>query len=514
MASEIILETQGISKRFAGVIALSDVSLKAYRGEVHAIVGENGAGKSTLMKILAGAYKKDSGKIIMNAKEIVFQSPLDAQNAGIAIIYQEFNLAPHLSAEANIYIGREPRTKWLGLIKQSEIHKNALELFSQLNINIDPQKEVRHLSVCQQQMTEIAKALSINSSLLIMDEPTSALPENEVKDLFAVIRQIRNGGVSVLYISHCLEDVFQIADRISVLRDGKLVATDLISNINRDQVVSWMVGRDISDLSIHSKRKNINEEPVVLEVSNLCRGKVINNVSFKVHRGEILGIAGLLGSGRTELLRCIFGADPKTSGTIYLNGETCSINSPKDAVICGIAYVPEDRKQQGLFLGLASDVNLTAASVSKLARFGFINIKNEHAVTSKYVDSMAIKLASHSQQALHLSGGNQQKVLIARWLAIQPKVLLLDDPTRGIDIGARAMIHELIRELAGQGICVVFVSSELPEVIKMSDRILVMAKGQIAGEFSREEVTQEKIMAVATETMLCEKSSEFGSKKR
>jgi len=502
VSDEIVLEMQSISKKFANVPALNNVSFKAFRGEVHAIVGENGAGKSTLMKILAGAYTKDSGKIIIKGNEVEFQNPTDAQNAGIAIIYQEFNLAPHLSAEANIFISREPRTPFLGFIKQSEIHEKTIRLFEQLNITFDPQNEVRHLSVCQQQMTEIAKALSINSSVLIMDEPTSALPENEVRDLFAVIREIKNEGVSILFISHCLEDVFEIADRISVLRDGNLVATDLISNVNRDQVVSWMVGRDIGDWNKQTKLHT--EEKVILKVENLCRGTAIKNVSFDLHEGEILGIAGLLGSGRTELLRCIFGADQKTAGTVYLNGKPCTIKNPQDAVNYGIAYVPEDRKQQGLFLGLASDINLTAASMSKYSWAGFIKAKSEHQVTARYVDSMAIKLASHAQRVIFLSGGNQQKILFARWLATNPKVLLLDDPTRGIDIGARAMIHDLIRQLADQGIGVVFVSSELPEVMKVSERILVMARGQIAGEFSRDEVTQEKIMTAATETILCE----------
>jgi len=502
MSSEIILEMQGISKSFPGVQALADVALQAHKGEVHAIVGENGAGKSTLMKILAGAYKKDEGTIILNGEAVDFRSPLDAQNSGIAIIYQEFNLASHLSAEANIYIGREPSSKPFGFIKQREIHKKSVELFEQLNVNIDPKKEVRYLSVCQQQITEIAKALSLNSSVLIMDEPTSALPENEVKDLFDVIRRIKEEGVSILFISHNLEDVFEIADRITVLRDGKHVATDLTSNVSRDKIVSWMVGRDIGDVN-HRSDRVIGDE-VVLKVENLNRKDVLFDINFELYKGEIMGIAGLLGAGRTELLRCIFGADPKTSGEVYLSGERCLIKNTTDSVDYGIAYVPEDRKQEGLFLGLTSRENLTAASLKEYTRYGFVDKKQENIVTSDYVDSMAIKLASHEQFVLNLSGGNQQKVLIARWLATNPKVLLLDDPTRGIDIGARAAIHELIFALANQGIGVVFVSSELPEVIKVSDRILVMARGLIAGEFSHEEVTQEKIMAAATETMLCD----------
>lgn len=501
MSSEIILEMQGISKSFPGVHALSDVSLKTRKGEVHAIVGENGAGKSTLMKILAGAYKKDVGRIFLHGEEMDFHSPLEAQNSGIAIIYQEFNLAKHLSAEANIYIGREPRSKIFGFIKKREIHKNSVDLFNQLNVSIDPRSEVRFLSVCQQQITEIAKALSLNSSVLIMDEPTSALPENEVKDLFDVIHKIKKEGVSILFISHNLEDVFEIADRITVLRDGKHVATDLISNVTRDQVVSWMVGREIGDINHRSDR--IIGKEVVLRVKNLCRKEVLYDISFDLHKGEILGIAGLLGAGRTELLRCIFGADIKTSGEVYLGDKLCSIKNTTDSVNCGIAYVPEDRKQEGLFLGLTSRENLTAASLAKYAQYGFVDKKKENKVTANYVGSMAIKLSSHEQSVLNLSGGNQQKVLIARWLATNPKVLLLDDPTRGIDIGARAAIHDLIFKLANQGIGVVFVSSELPEVIKVSDRILVMAKGQLAGEFDHAKVTQEKIMAAATESMYC-----------
>jgi len=495
MAAESILEMRGICKSFPGVQALDHVDLTVQRGEVHAIVGENGAGKSTLMKILAGAYSRDEGEILFNGSPVEIHNPLEAQARGIAIIYQEFNLAPHLSAAANIFIGREPRTRFLGVIKRRKIREDARRLFEQLGADIDPAEEARRLSVCCQQITEIARALSMASSVLIMDEPTSALPEAEVQMLFDVIRRLKSQDVTILYISHNLEEVFEIADTITVLRDGKRIGTRPAVDLGREQVVHMMVGRTIEEAK---RREGIQFGDEVLRVEGLCRDDVLQDISFSLHRGEILGIAGLLGSGRTELLRCLFGADHKTAGKVYVDSHPCDTRHPIDGVRAGMGFMPEDRKQQGLFLGLATRENVTAASLGTVARFGLINRLAEQEMVDGYIKSLDIRVSSQEQKAVNLSGGNQQKVVLARWLALRPKVLLLDDPTRGIDVGARAAIHDLIVSLADQGVSIVFVSSELPEVLKISDRILAIADGQIMGEFTRAEATQEKIMLCAT----------------
>jgi ABC-type sugar transport system ATPase subunit len=495
MTVEPILEMGGICKSFPGVQALDHVDLTVQRGEVHAIVGENGAGKSTLMKILAGAYIRDEGVILLKGSPVEIHNPLEAQALGIAIIYQEFNLAPHLSAAANIFIGREPRMRFLGFIKRRKIHEDARRLFEQLGADINPTEEVRRLSVCCQQITEIARALSMASSVLIMDEPTSALPEAEVQTLFNVIRRLRSKGATVLYISHNLDEVFEIADTITVLRDGKRIGTRPAADLGREQVVHMMVGRTIEETK---RRESLQFGDEVLRVEGLCRDDVLQDISFSLHQGEILGIAGLLGSGRTELLRCLFGADQKTAGKVYVDGHPCNIRHPIDGVRAGMGFMPEDRKQQGLFLGLATRENVTAASLATVARFGLINRLAEREMVDRYIKSLDIRVASQEQKAVNLSGGNQQKVVLARWLALRPKVLLLDDPTRGIDVGARAAIHDLIVSLADQGVSIVFVSSELPEVLKISDRILAIADGQIMGEFTRAEATQEKIMLCAT----------------
>jgi ABC-type sugar transport system ATPase subunit len=495
MAAESILDMRDICKSFPGVQALDHVDLMVQRGEVHAIVGENGAGKSTLMKILAGAYSRDKGEILFNGSPVEIHNPLEAQARGIAIIYQEFNLAPHLSAAANIFIGREPRTRFLGLIKRRKIREDARRLFEQLGADIDPAEEVRRLSVCCQQITEIARALSMASSVLIMDEPTSALPEAEVQMLFDVIRRLKSRGVTILYISHNLDEVFEITDTITVLRDGKRIGTRPAADLDREQVVRMMVGRTIEETE---RREGVQFGDEVLRVEGLCRDDVLQGISFSLHRGEILGIAGLLGSGRTELLRCLFGADRKTAGKVYVDGHPCDIRHPIDGVRAGMGFMPEDRKQQGLFLGLATRENVTAASLGTVARFGLINRLAERGMVDGYIKSLDIRVSSQEQKAVNLSGGNQQKVVLARWLALRPKVLLLDDPTRGIDVGARAAIHDLIVSLADQGVGIVFVSSELPEVLKISDRILAIADGQIMGEFTHAEATQEKIMLCAT----------------
>jgi len=494
LAEEIILEVRNISKSFPGVRALSNVSLSIKRGEVHALVGENGAGKSTLMKILAGAYTKDSGEIILRGKPVEIESPAHAQSLGIAIIYQEFNLAPHLSAAANIFIGREPRSKFFNFIDNRRIRQDAQAIMSELGVDIDVSRPVRDLNVAQQQSTEIAKALSMNADLIIMDEPTSALAEAEVAVLFDVIRRLKAKGITFIYISHNLEEVFQISDRISVLRDGQLIGTNETAKLDAREVVRMMVGRTLDDMFPKPK---VDIGGPLLEVKNLSRRGVIRDVSFTLHRGEILGIAGLLGAGRTELMRCIFGADRITSGEIWMEGKRVDIRSPRDAIAAGIGFVPEDRKQQGLFLSLAMRINASAVILPTLARWGLINRQQEKKLVSESIAALQIKTAGQEQIVRDLSGGNQQKVVLAKWLAIKPKVLILDDPTRGIDVGAKVAIHTLMGEFARQGVGIILISSELPEVLGMSDRIIVMDEGAICGEFSREEATHEKVMLAA-----------------
>jgi ribose transport system ATP-binding protein len=495
MSDEYILQMSGICKSFPGVRALDQVDLTVQRGEVHAIVGENGAGKSTLMKILSGAYRMDSGEILFNGAKVEINSPLDSQSYGIAIIYQEFSLAPQLSAGANIFIGQEPRALLPGFIDRQTIYRESSHLFQQLGIDIDPRQEVRHLSVCQQQITEIARALYLASNLLIMDEPTSALPEEEVRVLFDVIRHLKEEGMTVLYISHNLDEVFEIANRITVLRDGVRIDTVQTDEVDREDIVRMMVGRDVQRTQA---RKDVALGEEILRVEGLSREPLLKQISFKLHKGEILGIAGLLGSGRTELLRCLFGCDRKTAGKIYVDGVEEELDEPLDGVRAGIGYVPEDRKQQGLFLGMAVRENITTASVGQVATAGLIHRQAEHKLVEEYIQQLEIRVTDQEQKVLNVSGGNQQKIVLARWLALNPKVLLLDDPTRGIDVGARSAIHELIKDLADQGMGVIFVSSELPEVLEVSDRILVMANGCVVGEFPRAEATQEKIMLHAT----------------
>jgi ribose transport system ATP-binding protein len=495
--TQYALDLRGISKYFPGVVALDDVDLQVKSGEIHAIVGENGAGKSTLMKILCGAYQKDGGEIWVDDKLVNFESPQDAQQLGIAIIYQEFNLAPHLTAPANIFVGHELTYGKLGFINNDAIRSQSEALFDQLQVDVDLDSEIRKLSVCQQQFTEIAKALSLNPKILIMDEPTSALPEKEVEQLFKVIKRIKEEGVTILYISHCLDEIFEIADTITVLRDGKHILTRAKESISLEEVIKQIVGEELA-VGDRKRDRESGRDPI-MQVEHLSMGKTLKDISFELHKGEILGIAGLLGAGRTEIFNCLFGVAPKTSGSIRIDGQICEMSNPGQAIACGLGYVPEDRKLQGLFLELTTRANISTSSLRQVDRYGFINRKLESLLARDYIKSLSIKVSSEEQQVVNLSGGNQQKTLLARWLSIHPKILLLDDPTRGIDVGARAGIHDLIYRLAEEGLSVIFVSSELPEVMEVSDRILVLSRGQITGEFSHDEATKEKIMRCATQ---------------
>jgi ribose transport system ATP-binding protein len=484
---------RNITKRFPGVLALSDVSFDVAVGEVHALVGENGAGKSTLMKIIAGVYTRDAGEITFKGRPVSFTTPRQAQNAGIATIYQELNQIPYLSVTENIFLGSELERGVL--LRWSEMHERARELLSRLHLDVDPRWPVNRLGVAQQQMVEVAKALHHKADLIIMDEPTSALSIREIDDLFTIIHDLKAQGVGLVYISHHLEEAFDIGDRITVLRDGRQVCTEPADKLDMETLIRHMVGRDLSE---QFPKEPVPLGPEVLRVENLTQGKRLRNLSFSVRAGEVLGIAGLVGAGRTELVRAIFGADPIDSGTIYVGGQPVRIRAPRDAIRCGIALLTEDRKQQGLILGMSTRENLTLSVLRTLTRGLMTNRRKETGLAQSFIDSMAIKTPSQDQLVINLSGGTQQKVVLGKWMATQPKVLIFDEPTRGIDVGAKVEIYRLMNALARQGVAILMVSSELTEILGMSDRVLVIREGVMTGILDRAEATQERIMALAT----------------
>ena len=494
MAQELV-RMEHISKSFPGVKALDDVSFQLNAGEVHALVGENGAGKSTLMKVLTGVYGKDEGRILLRGSEVNIQSVRDSQRLGIIMIHQELNLMNHLTAAQNIFIGREERR---GLIlNDSELNRRSEELFKRLNVNIDPTVRVGDLTVAKQQMVEIAKALSYNSEVLIMDEPTAALTDNEIDDLFRVIRMLRDEGKGIIHISHRLEELKLISDRITVMRDGGYVGTENTANVDTGKIISMMVGREI--FITRSERQVPPDASVMLEVRHVNAGRMVKDVSFSVRKGEILGVAGLVGAGRTETARAIFGADPRSGGEILINGEPVDIRTPEDAVRHGIAYLSEDRKRCGLMLGLSIQTNTAIASMARFLRGRFfLNEPAEKRNMEERINDLDIKTPSTRQLARFLSGGNQQKVVLAKWLTRNCDVLFFDEPTRGIDIGAKNEIYKLLDRLANEGKAIVMISSELPEIIRVSNRVLVMCEGRITGEVSGAEINQEKIMEYAT----------------
>lgn len=485
---------QGISKKFHGVSALSNVNLTVYPGEVHALMGENGAGKSTLMKILAGAYETDAGEIRINGQTVKITDPKAARQAGIALIYQELNVAPNLTVAENIFMGSEFTKGYL--LDRDRMNREAEKVLNSLGASFTPNDLVSSLSIAEQQQVEIARALKDNSRILVMDEPTAALSDRETERLFELIRKLRADGIAIIYISHRMEEIYALADRISVLRDGEYVGSLTREEISSERLVQMMVGRPVRDMFERQPEKNLGA--VVLEVKNLSDGRKIQPASFKLHAGEIVGLAGLVGAGRTELSRLIFGADPKASGEVILNGIPLKIDKPSDAIAAGIAYVPEDRKDQGLFLEMSCRKNIVINILRRDAKAGMIDFRKVGNVASQAVDNFNIRLANLENRALDLSGGNQQKLLLARWLAINPRVLLLDEPTRGVDIGAKSEIYRIISDLAAQGMAILMVSSELLEVIGLSDRLLVMREGRLEGELTGKEITQENIMAYAT----------------
>jgi len=492
---ETILRMHGIQKFFPGVHALNNAQLEVRAGEVLALVGENGAGKSTLMKILTGVYTKDEGTIEYFGQPIEIRSPKDAQDHGISIVHQELNLMQELTVAENIFIGREPSS---GLfLNQAKQNKMTQELLDSLHLSISPTTVVKRLTVAKQQMVEIAKALSYNNTkILIMDEPSAALTESEIQDLFVFIRRLKATGVGIIYISHRMDELKQITDRITVMRDGQYVDTVDTASVTIDQVVQMMVGRVIYE-EPKSKSNVTPGAPVVLEAQGLVSGDV-KNVSFKLRKGEILGFAGLMGAGRTETMRLVCGADPKDAGVIRVKGEEVKIHHPKDAVAAGIGYLSEDRKRYGLCLGLSVADNTVMAALDALSGPVFVNDRKIKAESETYVEKVRTKTPSIKTLVRSLSGGNQQKVVISKWLLRDCDVLIFDEPTRGIDVGAKSEIYKLMNQLAAEGKSIIMISSELPELLRMSDRVVVMCEGRVTGELDISEATQEKIMTFAT----------------
>lgn len=495
--SETFLQMSHITKRFPGVLALSNVDFALRKGEVHALLGENGAGKSTLMKILSGVYQPDEGDIIFEGQPVTFANPLSAQSAGITIIHQEFNLFPELTVEENIFIGREfcKNNRWR--LDEKQQRQAAIDILQKLNLNISPETLVADLTVAQQQMVEIAKAISVNAKILIMDEPTAALTETEIDSLFQVTRLLKEQGTGIVYISHRLEELALIADRATVMRDGQFIATVDYDAVKISDLIAMMVGRDLGN--IYPRREPLAQRKPVLEVSGLTRNGVLNNIDFTLYQGEILGFAGLMGAGRTELARTIFGADPIDGGTLKLNGNVTVIKDIPDAIKQGISYLTEDRKKEGLALGLSVERNIMLGNYPEYSdRYGNVDSKRCQKTSEEQVKALRIKTPHLEQAALNLSGGNQQKIIIARWVCKDTDILIFDEPTRGIDVGAKLEIYELMNRLVAKGKSIIMISSELPEVLGMCDRILVMRNGRITGELASDDATQEKIMQYAT----------------
>jgi ribose transport system ATP-binding protein len=496
------LEMRNISKTFPGVKALDGVSLQIRQGEVLALAGENGAGKSTLMKILTGVYSPDpGGSILIEGKEIALRDGNHARALGIGIIYQELSVVENLSVAENLFLAREPLNR-LGLLDRARMGREATQMLETIELSLDPSARVSELSVGQQQMIEIAKALAHRSKVIIMDEPTASLSHHETRTLLRLIKRLRERNIAVVYISHRLEEIFELADHVTVLRDGRTVDTSPIADVTRDSLVRMMVDRELSDLYPGSTVSHASKEPV-LEVRDLSLRAVrgsqarIRDVNFTLHRGEILGVAGLVGSGRTEIMEMIFGMRPCT-GSIAIDGKPVIIRSPHDAIEQGIGFVTEDRKAQGLVLGMSVRENFSLTHLKRYSPFQFLQRAKEENSCKQFVRSLGIKTPDTEQKVVNLSGGNQQKIVIAKWVARNPKVLIVDEPTRGIDVGAKAEVHALLARLASQGIGIIVISSDLLEVLAVSDRILIVREGQLNGEMTREQATQERVMAAAT----------------
>lgn len=500
MNNEILLRMEKIVKNFPGVKALDNVDLEVYKGEVLALVGENGAGKTTLMEILnphpapTGFYRQDNGSIFFNGKEIKPRNPLEAQKIGISFIHQHFNLALNLTVAENILLGREPcKGAFLKIVDRKKMEDLVDGLLFKLDVKFSSKTLVSDLSVAQKQMVEIAKALSLDAQLIIMDEPTAPLTENEIQKLFEIVKNLKSEGITFIFITHKLDEIFKISDRVVVLRDGSRIGSLDINEVSEEEISKMMVGRDLEMFP----KKEVKIGDSALEVRSLSRKGAIENVSFAVKEGEILGIFGLVGAGRTETIRAIFGADKKDCGEIYIKGKKLDIKSPNKAIESGMGLVPEDRQLEGLIPLMNVKENITLSILNKISHFLLIKRKKEEGIVKSYINKLRIITPDMHYLVKGLSGGNQQKVVLAKWLASNPKILILDEPTRGIDVGAKAEIHLIMSQLAGEGIGIIMVSSELPEILKMSDRVLVMAEGRITAEFSSEEATEENIIRCA-----------------
>lgn len=495
--NNLVLSMTNIDKRFTGVHALKGVNFNLYEGEIHALIGENGAGKSTLMKALTGIYPKDSGEIIYLGKAFIPGDPKSVLQSGIGIIHQELNMMDHLTVAQNIFIGREP-TKLAGIILDEEVQNTLTsELLSRLHMDIDPLEILGNLTVGKQQMVEIAKAVSHDLKILILDEPTAALTETEINELFIIMKDLAQKNVGMIYISHRMDEINKITDRVTILRDGEYVGTSITSDISKEDIINMMVGRVIYE-EPKLKSNAPSDAEVVLKVKNLNAGRMVRDVSFSLHKGEILGFAGLMGAGRTETARAIFGADRIESGSIEINGKIINILNPMEAVANGIGYLSEDRKRYGLATGLSVTDNSVLASYDMYEQGLFIHAKKIEKVTESFVGKLKVKTPSLNQLLKNLSGGNQQKIVIAKWLIRNSDILIFDEPTRGIDVGAKSEIYTLMNELAKQGKSIIMISSELTEILRMSDRVIIMCEGQITGELAIEDASQEKIMQYAT----------------
>ena len=495
--SDYVLELNNITKRFGGVEVLHGVSFTLRQGEVHALLGENGAGKSTLIKVITGVHQPDGGEIYLNGKRVHFNDTLESRQAGIAAIYQELSLCPDLNVAENIFLGRQP-TAIGGRIDWRKLYSEADRLLTSLGVHLDLKTKARNLSIAQMQSVEIARAFSLNARILIMDEPTSSLTLNEVAELFGLVRRLRDEGAAIIFISHRLEELFEVADRVTVLRDGSYVDTRAVKDVSRDELIRLMVGRTISNLF---PKQEVKPGEIALKVEHLTSIGIFEDISFELHRGEILGMAGLVGAGRTNVARALFGVEPPTSGTIQIDGRHVEITSPQQAINLGLAYVPEDRQLHGLIPAMDITSNISLPILKEYSRRGWLQDKAERTAAFSAARQMEVRANSIWQIARTLSGGNQQKVVLAKWLSTKPRILILDEPTRGIDVGTKAAVHALMSKLAAEGIAILMISSELPEVLGMSDRIIVMHEGQMTGHFTRAEATQEKIIFAATQAV-------------
>lgn len=487
-----ILTLNKVNKSFPGVKALTDVDFSVRKGEVHALVGENGAGKSTMMKILSGAYKKDSGTIALDGKEVEITSPKHAEELGIAIIYQELNLISRISVAENVFLGRAPKKH--GVIQWRKMYNDARALFESFDIKMDVTQDVRKLSLAQQQIVEIIKSVSINAKVVIMDEPTSSLTENETKILFRIIESLKSKGIAVIFITHRLDEIFAISDRLTVLRDGCYIGTREVKDIQKPDLIAMMIGRDLTQ---QYPERHVTPGEECLRVEHLSDGCKVKDVSFQVHKGEVIGFAGLVGAGRTETMRLLFGADKKTAGRVYFMSKEIKIKNPRQAVQQGIGFVTENRKEEGLFLSLPVCVNIVAVAIKKIKKLGILNSAKEAQISNGYVKDLNIVTPSINQRVVFLSGGNQQKVVLAKWLLSDSQVIILDEPTRGIDVGAKREIYEIINDLARQGKAIIVVSSEMEEIMGISDRIIVMREGNVAAQVEREHFSQSLITEYA-----------------